>query len=165
VSVKGPDPRSRIRPTPMLKFLQYPISLYSALLAKARSATLYEEALALHGAKEYQRAFPLMKEAAELGNVHAMSIFGSMYLLGQGVPENGREAERWLKQAIEGGFENAASVLGMAYATGKAGIKINIPLARQMLTQAAERGDQKSARMLEMMNKGEGMFRHLKKAK
>jgi TPR repeat protein len=89
----------------------------------------------------------------------------ALYLLGQGVPENGAQAKRWLNQAVDGGYEGAVSVLGMAYATGQAGIKIDIPLARQMLTQAARKGDQQSARMLEMMAKGEGMFRNLKKAK
>ena len=147
----------------MLKFIQQLIDLNGVLMAKARSATVYDEALALHGAKEYSKAFPLMKEAAVLGSLPAMSILGSMYLLGKGVPENGVEAERWLKQAVDGGFEGAISVLGMAYATGSAGIRINIPLARQLLTRAAEKGDQQSARMLKMMDKGEGMFRNLKK--
>ena len=147
----------------MLKFIQQLIDLNSALVAKARSATIYDEALALHGAKEYAKAFPLMKEAAALGNLPAMSILGSMYLLGRGTRENGVEAERWLKRAVDGGFEGAISVLGMAYATGSAGLRTNIPLARQLLTQATEKGDQHSARMLEMMDKGRGMFRNLEK--
>ena len=62
-----------------------------------------------------------MIEAAELGNVQAMSILGSMYLLGQGVKEDGALAVMWLQKAIDGGYESAISVLGMAYATGKAG--------------------------------------------
>jgi TPR repeat protein len=149
----------------MLKFIQQLFDLNGALLAKARSSTIYDEALALYEAKQYSKAFPLMKEAAELGSLPAMSILGSMYLLGRGMPENGVQAERWLKQAVEGGFEGAISVLGMAHATGNAGIKIDIPLARQLLIRAAEKGDQQSARMLEMMDKGKGMFRHLKRAK
>ena len=52
----------------MLKFIQQLIDLNSALVAKARSATIYDEALALHGAKEYSKAFPVMKEAASLGS-------------------------------------------------------------------------------------------------
>jgi TPR repeat protein len=86
-----------------------------------------------------------------------------MYLLGRGVRENGAEAERWLKQAVEGGYEGAISILGMAYATGSAKIRVDIPLARQLLTQAAEKGDQQSARMLEMMAKGQGIFRNIRK--
>ena len=89
----------------MLKFLQQLIDLNSALVAKARSAEIYQEALALHEAKEYAKALPLMKEAAALGSLPAMSMLGSMYLLGRGVRENGVEAERWLRQAVDGGFE------------------------------------------------------------
>ena len=137
----------------MLKFIQQLIDLNSELLARARSATKYDEALALYEVKEYSKAFPVMKEAAELGSLPAMSILGSMYLLGRGVREDGGEAERWLKQAVDGGFEGALSILGMAYATGSAKIRIDIPLARQMLTQAAEKGDPQSARMLEMIDK------------
>jgi len=149
----------------MFKFLQYLISLNTALLGKVRSAQLYDEALGFYTAKDYRSAFPLMKEAAELGSLPAMSILGSMYLLGRGVQENGNQALRWLKQAVDGGFEGAISVLGMAYATGSAGIPIDIPLARQMLTQAAQQGDQQSVRMLEMMDKGEGMFKNLRGAR
>jgi TPR repeat protein len=149
----------------MLKFVQQLIDLNSALLARAKSATKYDEALAVYEAKEYSKAFPVMKEAAELGSLPAMSILGSMYLLGRGARENGVEAERWLKRAVDSGFEGAISVLGMAYATGSAKIRIDIPLARQLLTQAAEKGDQQSARMLKMMDKGEGMFRGVKKTK
>ena len=149
----------------MFKFLQYLVSLNTALLGKVRSAQLYDEALSFYTAKDYRSAFPLMKEAAELGSLPAMSILGSMYLLGRGVQENGNQALRWLKQAVDGGFEGAISVLGMAYATGSAGIPIDLPLARQMLTQAAQKGDQQSVRMLEMMDKGEGMFKNLRGAR
>jgi TPR repeat protein len=50
----------------------------------------------------------------------------------------------------------------MAYATGKAGVKPNDKLARELLTQAAAEGDQQSAEMLDMMDKRKGIFKHLK---
>jgi TPR repeat protein len=106
-----------------------------------------------------------MREASELGNPRAMSLLGTMYLMGQGVREDGVQAERWLKQAIEGGHDDAASVLGMAYATGKAGVKIDLDKAIPMLTEAADNGDEQSARMLGMIERGEGMFKKLKRAK
>jgi len=102
-----------------------------------------------------------MKEAAEAGNLRAMSLLNGMYLLGRGVCENGKEAERWLRQAVDGGFTDAASVLGMAYATGKAGVKRNIRLAREMLSRAAAEGEEQSRQMLEMIEKRQGMFRNV----
>src|SRR5258705_11859004 len=78
----------------MLKFIQQLIDLNSALVAKARSTTIYDEALALHEAKEYAKAFPLMQEAAGLGSLPAMSLLGSMYLLGRGTREDGVKAHQ-----------------------------------------------------------------------
>lgn len=149
----------------MLKFIANLIHLNSALAGKARAVMAYDEALALHEKKAYTQALPLMIEASELGNAQAMSLLGTMYLMGHGVREDGVQAVSWLNRSIDGGFEGAISVLGMAYATGKAGVKIDIPKAREMLSKCAENGDEQSARMLAMMDRGEGMFRSLRKAK
>jgi TPR repeat protein len=146
----------------MIKLVQGLFGLTTALMAKAKSETLFEQALNLNEAGRYQEAFPLMKEAAEAGNLRAMSLLGGMYLLGRGVRENGKEAERWLRQAVDGGFTDASSVLGMAYATGKAGVKRNIRLAREMLSKAAAEGEEQSRQMLEMIEKRQGMFRNAK---
>jgi TPR repeat protein len=143
----------------MLKLIQNLLNLNLAMANKVRSVQVYDEALAFHGAKEFKKAAPLMKEAAELGNIHAMSVYGSMFLMGQGVPENGKEAEVWLTRAMELGEKNAPSVLGMAYATGKAGIKRDLKRGRALLTQAAQAGNGQSARMLEMMDKKQGIFK------
>ena len=147
----------------MYKFISNLINLNAALAHKARAVMAYDEALAYYKVKDYKQALPLMVEASELGNAQAMSILGSMYLMGQGVKEDGRQAVSWLQQSIDAGYEGAISPLGMAYATGKAGVKIDIPKAREMLTYCAEKGDEQSARMLSMMDNGEGMFKHLKK--
>lgn len=144
----------------MLKLLQNLLNLNLHLSNKLRGQQVYDEALAYHRAKEYKKAAPLMREAADLGNTHAMCVYGSMLLLGQGMRENGKEAEVWLTRAFDLGDTNAPSVLGMAYATGKAGFTRDLVKGRALLTQAAEAGDQQSARMLEMMDKKQGLFRH-----
>lgn len=128
------------------------------MLNKIRASQIYDEALSLHSAKEFLKALPLMQEASALGHPQAMSILGTMYLLGQGVKEDGKQAEFWLKKSIDAGFSDAGSILGMAYATGKAGVKIDFQKANNLLTKAAESGDHQSAKMLEMMHKGEGIF-------
>jgi TPR repeat protein len=147
----------------MLKFIQYLINLNGALARKIRATQAYDEGLALHGAEEYAKAFPVIKEAAELGHDAAMTVYGSMLLLGQGVKEDGEQAELWLKRAADAGYEDAISVLGMAYATGKAGCRRDVELGRKLLTRSAEAGDEQSRRMLEMMDKGEGIFHHHKR--
>lgn len=147
----------------MLNLIKSLVGLNVAMSNKIRSVQACEEGLAFSNAKEFKKAFPLLLEASELGNEKAMSVLGSMYLLGQGTPENGVEAVRWLENSVKMGFDDAISVLGMAYVTGKAGVKIDIEKGRAMLIQAAESGDEQSARMLGMMDRREGMFRHLKK--
>lgn len=149
----------------MLDFIKNLLSLNSVLLAKAKAITTYDEALAFHDGKDYAAAAPLMIQAAELGNLNAMTVLGSMYLLGQGVKEDGAAAVYWLQKALDAGYDGAVSVLGMAYATGKAGVKVDIPKAREMLSLAAQKGDDQSARMLQMMDKGEGIFSKLKTRK
>lgn len=149
----------------MLKFISNLINLNAALANKARSIMAYDEAQVFYRVQDYKQALPLMVEASELGNPEAMSILGTMYLMGHGVKEDGRQAVTWLQKSIDAGFEGAISVLGMAYATGKAGVKIDLLIAREMLTSCAEKGDEQSARMLSMMDRGEGMFKDLKSAK
>ena len=149
----------------MLKLISNLINLNAALAQKARSELAYDEALEHRRKKDFKSAFPLMVEAAELGNEQAMALLGSTYLLGEGVKEDGVQAVKWLQKSIDAGCEGGISVLGMAYATGKAGVKIDIATARKMLTYCAEKGDEQSARMLSMMDRGEGMFKNLKKAK
>ena len=60
-------------------------------------------------------------------------------------------------------------MLGMAYATGKAGCRRDLSLAVPLLQQAAAAGDQKSQQMLDMIEQGKGQFakhkRQLKVAK
>lgn len=146
----------------MFKLISNLLSLNVALGNRLRSVTAFDEAMAHHGKKDFKQALPLMIEASELGNPEAMSLLGTMYMFGQGTKENGHLAEQWLQRSIDGGYEGSISVLGMAYATGAAGIKIDILKAREMLTFAAEKGDEQSARMLGMIDRGEGMFRNLK---
>jgi len=65
---------------------------------------------------------PSTPAAAELGNTNAMSIYDSMFLLGQDLSEDGKETEIWLKHAAQSGDRNAVSLLGIA-----------MPLAKQNL--------------------------------
>lgn len=135
---------------------------YADSLQNGTEATrLYDEALSHYKAKKYRNAFPLMKEAALLGEKNAMALLGSMILLGQGTYENGEESLKWLHKAVNAGQTDALGVLGMAYATGQGKVNRNKKLALEYLNKAAQLGDQKSIKMLDMMQKKkEGMFRN-----
>lgn len=134
---------------------------YADSLQNGSEATkLYDEALSHYKSKKYRNAFPIMKEAALLGDKNAMALLGSMILLGRGTYENGEEALKWLHKAVEAGQTDAMGVLGMAYATGKGKVQRNKKFALEFLNKAAQLGDQKSIKMLEMIYKKEGVFRH-----
>lgn len=147
----------------MLKLINDLLKLNFALGSKLRAIQAFDEGIALYEANEFKKALPLIEESAELAHPPSMALLGTIYLLGQGTKENGRLAEDWLQRAIEAGHEDAISVLGMAYATGKAGVRIDFEKAMPMLVHASERGDEKAERMLTMIRNGEGMFRRLKR--
>lgn len=146
----------------MKEFISNLLNLNVFLANKVRAIHAYDEALAYDSAKEYRKAAPLLKEAAELGNADAMALYGSALLLGKGVSENGVEAVKWLELAMLRNHADAAALLGMAYATGKAGVKPNHERARELLAQAVAGGDEKAADMLDMMDKKKGIFKNLK---
>jgi TPR repeat protein len=149
----------------MLAFIKNLIGLNSVIMGKARAIQAFDEALTLRNDGNHKAAFLIFKEAAELGHEGAMSLLGTSYLLGEGTPENGKQAVFWLSKSVELGYEESVSILGMAYATGKSGIKIDLDKASHMLSHAAQRGDDQAARMLSMIEKGEGMFKRFKNKK
>jgi TPR repeat protein len=85
-------------------------------------------------------------------------VLGSMYLLGQGVNEDGEHAVEWLSKSLNNGYVEAGSVLGMAYVTGKAGLKIQREKGTELLKTASNAGDAQAKEMLKLMSKGVGIF-------
>ncbi|MDZ4295163.1 MAG: hypothetical protein U1C47_24965 [Hydrogenophaga sp.] len=147
----------------MLNFLKTLLGLNNLLAAKIKGQQAYDEGIALREAGNLKDGYLLILEASELGNENAMAILGSIYLLGEGAAEDGQEAVRWLEKSIELGCEDSISLLGMALVTGKAGVKFDLGRGRKMLEHAAERGDEQSARMLDAMDRGVGMFKDIKR--
>ena len=149
----------------MLDFLKTLMTLNVPLAGRAKGVTLYNDAMALCEDKRYRDALPLLRQAAELGNADAMAQLSAMHMLGQGTQENNREAVPWLEMAIRAGHKSAVGTLGMLLATGKGGVPRDMGRAVSLMKQAAAEGDSQSARMLEMIEKGEGMFAASKKRK
>ena len=61
----------------------------------------------------------ICKPLAEQGDVAAQFALGSMYSLGQGVPQDTAEAVRWARMAAEQGSAQAQLLLGAMYAEGQ----------------------------------------------
>ena len=82
-----------------------------------------------------------------------MSIYGSMYLFGPGVPQDGAKAAYWLTRAEEKGKVDAQSIVGIMYATGQ-GVPNDLDKARYWLAKAAQHGDKAAIQMLGQIGKG-----------
>lgn len=81
----------------------------NALLAKANQ---------LNAARDYASAFPLYRQAAELGSSEGMNTVGFMYQNGRGVAQDYAEAVNWYKKAIDSGNGHAMNQLGWLYQNG-----------------------------------------------
>ena len=60
-----------------------------------------------------------MRKAAEQGLAEAQLVLGLAYTEGEGVPQNDKEAVKWVRKAAEQGLAEAQLVLGRFYAEGE----------------------------------------------
>jgi len=86
---------------------------------KSDSNSLMQQATKLYEQRRYNEALPLFQRAAEQGLVAAQVKLGSMYALGQGVPENEQLAVTWYKKAAAQGSQEAQEALAILVDTAK----------------------------------------------
>ena len=89
----------------------------------------------------------LCREMAEKGKADAQYDLGALYMYGEGVEQNAKEAVKWYRKAAEQGLADAQYDLGMCYMEGKGADK-NPPEAMKWLCKAAEQGHQPAIRCL-----------------
>lgn len=79
--------------------------VFSANNSKADS--LYKEGKKYYDNKEYFKAAPLIKKAAEMGHADAQMHIGKMYYNGWGIKHNHHTALKWHKKsAAQGNIES-----------------------------------------------------------
>ncbi|GAV19392.1 localization factor PodJL [Mariprofundus micogutta] len=83
-----------------------------------------DQAMALAFAKEFDKAAPLFREAAEQGNRPAQYYLGLLYGRGDGVEQSYDEAFKWLYKAGMGGHPKAAYHLGEMHVKGE-GVEVS----------------------------------------
>jgi TPR repeat protein len=83
-----------------------------------------------------------LKPLAEQGDAEAQFNLGSLYYQGWGVPQDYREAAKWLRKAAEQNHGFAQATLGTIYAEGVQGvIEADYPQALMWFILATARGD------------------------
>ena len=143
----------------MFNILKNLINLNSVVLAKVQRDRLYDEADALFRAGRHKEAFPLMKQASDLGSEHATVQMAMMFLRGQGTACDWVSAAECLELAIARGIPNVHINLGLVYGVGGYGLKRNPEKAEYYLVQAiAVDNDGEAEQMLAMLRKKQAPF-------
>ena len=112
------------------------------------------------------RGLAMMRDAAERGFHKASVILFDIYRNGRyGVPEDHREAARWLQFAADKDFAEAQMRLGICYVQGL-GVPKDNAQAERLLTRAAEQGNAQAQKSLGLLYGvgGEGFPVHWLKA-
>ena len=73
--------------------------------------------------RDYREAVKWYRKAAEWSNAEAQHRLASMYVAGQGVPQDDREAVKWYRRAAEREHAGAQYQLGRMYHKGRASLK------------------------------------------
>jgi hypothetical protein len=85
---------------------------------RVSAATIYNQGVAELKAGHPDKALPLFRQAADLGDTHAMLELGNMFEYGEGVEKNYAEAKRWLSLAADRGSPEGMRDLGGLYFQG-----------------------------------------------
>jgi len=121
-----------------------------AILKKAKQ--LLKQGLAV-------KALPLYMQLAEQGNAEAQFQTGLIYVNGQGITKDDKQAVGWFAKAAEQGHMEAQTKLGFMYATGR-GVAQNYNQAFYWCYKAAGQGDVIAQFNLGLMYaKGQGVLR------
>lgn len=79
-------------------------------------------------AKDYQTAMSEFRALAKIEDAVAQNYLGSMYEVGQGVPQDGKQAVKWYRLAGQQGNATAQNNLGAKYEDGQ-GVEPNRVIA------------------------------------
>jgi len=82
-------------------------------------------------------------QKAEAGDADAQFNLGLMYDIGEGVPQDYKEAIKWYSRAAEQGSDRAQHNLGLMYATGE-GVPNDYVLAYKWFNLAAAQGNEQA---------------------
>lgn len=122
----------------MRKILFMILLLAATVAVNAQSAeTLYKEGKALYDSKNYAKAFPMLKTAAEKGHKKAQYRLGRCYDKGHGVTENNQLAFQWYSKAAAQGHAKSQYQVGKCYLKGK-GVNADKQQAKAWLSKAVK---------------------------
>lgn len=90
--------------------------------------------------RDYEKALPILRKSAELGNAEAQYNLGYFLQNGVGITKNEKEAFEWYKKSSENGFNDGHYAMMMAYGNGT-GTEINSEKAFEYALKCAKNND------------------------
>ena len=119
--------------------------LVLAVLLPDPARAEFTEAVMAHAQGRYDQALMMLRPLAETAHhPYAQYYLGIMYLNGQGVAPDPKEAGRWLTSAAEQGVAQAQYRLGQLYAKGQ-GVSKDMEIAYAWFGVAAHLGNTQAA--------------------
>ena len=102
---------------------------------------LNEQSKKLIETQEFDKAVPILKQAAKLGNAESQYNLGYCYQAGIGVEQNSEKAIEWYSKSAEKGFNDGLYAMMMAYGSGD-GVEQDYKKAFSFALKCAENGDE-----------------------
>jgi len=90
--------------------------------------------------QEFDKAVPVLKQAAELGNAESQYNLGYCYRAGSGIEQNAEKAIYWFSKSADQGFNDGLYQMMMAYGNGD-GVEQDYNKAYEYGLKCAENGD------------------------
>lgn len=109
----------------------------------------FDAAQDARAAGDLKTALDGFEKLALRGHGRSAAIAGGMYITGEGTKISGANALPYLEIGKDAGDPDAISLLGMAYASGMPGIKVDYVKARPLLEVAVKNGDANAQKMLD----------------
>lgn len=116
--------------------LYFAICIFSVI---ANANPRLDQANQYYQQQQYQKALPLYQSLAELGSKIAQTRLAKLYMLGQGVDKDYRQAAKWLEKANAQQAPEAAFLYAKLLLNGK-GVKQSVPQAVKWFKQSANAG-------------------------
>ncbi|XP_058801552.1 uncharacterized protein LOC131670178 isoform X2 [Phymastichus coffea] len=100
--------------------------------------------------ERYNDAFEHFNNGAQFSSAGSMFNLALCYELGLGTSKDYSKAVQYYNQAADRGHPDAMYNLGVFHAQGKGGLKINLDIAHQLFTAAAQKGHSQAIKALQL---------------
>jgi len=121
------------------RFLSFAVTLWTLASVLPVSAGPYEDAEAAVNNGDYLTALRLLDTLADQDNTYAERLLGTLYIKGQGVPQDYGLGMRWMRIAADKGLADAQNEMGILYQRGL-GAERNEAQAVKWFRLAADQG-------------------------